>query len=59
MLLIEAKIIDSQSGALIGEAVSSMSSEKFRSEVKTKQQFQVLAETWVKSAVKAAAGYTK
>ncbi|MBX9866116.1 MAG: DUF3313 domain-containing protein, partial [Burkholderiales bacterium] len=59
VLLIEAKIIDSQSGALIGEAVSSMSSEKFRSEVKTKQQFQVLAEDWVKSAVKAAAGYTK
>jgi Protein of unknown function (DUF3313). len=57
VLLIEAKISDSLSGVILGQSVTELSSEKFRSEVKTKEQFQVLADTWVKSAVKSAAGY--
>lgn len=57
VLLVEAKLTDSVSGVLLGQSVTELSSEKFRNEVKTKAQFQTLADNWVKFTVKSAAGY--
>lgn len=55
VLIIEAKVVDSKSGELLGEAYNIVSGEKFRNEIKTSEQFQELAKNWVDMSIKFAA----
>lgn len=55
-LMVEAKLIDSVSGKLLGEGVYLVSSEQFRLEVDSPEKFQLLASQWVKTAISVATG---
>lgn len=55
-LMVEAKLLDSVSGKLLGEGVYLVSSEQFRREVDSPEKFQVLASQWVKTAIGVASG---
>lgn len=55
-LMVEAKLLDSVSGKLLGEGVYLVSSEQFRREVDSPEKFQVLAGQWVKAAIGVASG---
>ena len=55
-LMVEAKLLDSVSGKLLGEGVYLVSSEQFRLEVDSPEKFQVLASQWVKTAISVATG---
>ncbi len=56
VLVVEAKLRDSVTGKLLGEGVYTMSSDTFRMESSTPEQFQKLATDWVTTAVRVAAG---
>ena len=56
VLVVEAKLRDSVTGKLLGEGVYTMSSDTFRMESSTPEQFQMLAAAWVNTAVRVAAG---
>lgn len=56
VLVVEAKLRDSVTGKLLGEGVYTMSSDTFRMESSTPEQFQKLASDWVTTAVRVAAG---
>jgi len=56
VLVVEAKLRDSVTGKLLGEGVYTMSSDTFRMESGTPEQFQKLAIDWVTTAVRVAAG---
>jgi len=56
VLVVEAKLRDSMTGKLLGEGVYTMSSDTFRMESSTPEQFQKLAMDWVTTAVRVAAG---
>jgi len=56
MLVIEAKVNDSQSGELIGQALYTVSGESFRMETSSVEAFEKLANKWVKTALSMAAG---
>jgi len=51
MLVVEAKVNDSQSGELIGEALYTVSGESFRFQTGSVEAFQALADKWVKIAL--------
>ena len=55
-LMVEAKLLDSVSGKLLGEGVYLVSSEQFRREVDSPEKFQALASQWVKTAIGVASG---
>lgn len=55
-LMVEAKLLNSTSGSLIGEGVYLISSEQFRREVDSPEKFQQLANQWVRGAVGVASG---
>lgn len=55
-LVVEAKVNDSQTGALIGEALYTVSGESFRLESSSVEAFRKLAKKWVQTAVRVAAG---
>lgn len=55
-LMVEAKLLDSVSGKLLGEGVYLVSSEQFRREVDSPDKFQLLASQWVKAAISVASG---
>jgi hypothetical protein len=57
VLVVEAKLVDSKTGALLGEGVNIISGDKFRSEVDTPSQFKTVAQSWIKNAVRIAADY--
>jgi hypothetical protein len=56
MLVVEAKVNDSQTGELIGQALYTVSGESFRMESSSVQAFEKLADKWVKTALRVAAG---
>jgi len=56
MLVIEAKVNDSQSGELIGQALYTVSGESFRMEASSVEAFEKLADKWIKTALTMAAG---
>lgn len=55
-LMVEAKLLDSVSGKLLGEGVYLVSSDQFRREVDSPEKFQILASQWVKTAIGVASG---
>lgn len=55
-LMVEAKLLDSVSGKLLGEGVYLVSSDQFRREVDSPEKFQILASQWVKMAIGVASG---
>ena len=55
-LMIEAKLLNSTTGTLLGEGVYLVSSEQFRREVDSPAKFQLLANQWVRGAVSVASG---
>jgi len=55
-LMVEAKLLDSVSGKLLGEGVYLVSSEQFRREVDSPEKFQMLASQWIKTAIGVASG---
>lgn len=57
VLLVEAKITDSQTKKLIGQSLTSISSDSFRVGSKSADAFESAAQIWVKQAVRKAAGY--
>lgn len=56
MLVVEAKVVDSQTGGLLGEAVYTVSGEQFRLESSSVEAFRSLAQKWVQTALRVAAG---
>lgn len=56
MLVVEAKVNDSQSGELIGEALYTVSGASFRMQASSVEAFQELADKWVQTALRMAAG---
>ncbi len=56
MLVVEAKVNDSQSGELIGEALYTVSGESFRLQASSVEAFEKLADKWVQTAIRVAAG---
>jgi hypothetical protein len=56
MLVVEAKVVDSQTGGLLGEAVYTVSGEQFRLESNSVEAFRNLAQKWVQTALRVAAG---
>lgn len=56
LLVVEAKVNDSQSGELIGQALYTVSGESFRMESSSVEAFEKLADKWVKTALRVAAG---
>lgn len=56
MLVVEAKVNDSQSGELIGEALYTVSGESFRMQASSVEAFEKLADKWVQTALRMAAG---
>lgn len=55
-LMVEAKLISSKTGKLMGEGVYLVSSEQFRREVDSPEKFQLLANQWVRGAISVASG---
>lgn len=55
-LMVEAKLLDSVSGKLLGEGVYLVSSDQFRREVDSPEKFQLLASQWLKTAISVASG---
>lgn len=55
-LMVEAKLIHSTSGKLMGEGVYLVSSEQFRREVDSPEKFQLQANQWVRGAISVASG---
>jgi len=55
-LMVEAKLIDSVTGKLLGDGVYLVSREQFRLEVDSPEKFQTLASQWVRQAVSVATG---
>ena len=55
-LMVEAKLINSTTGKLMGEGVYLISSEQFRQEVDSPEKFQLLANQWVRGAISVASG---
>lgn len=55
-LMVEAKLLNSTTGSLLGEGVYLISSEQFRREVDSPEKFQQLANQWVRGAVSVASG---
>lgn len=55
-LMIEAKLLNSTTGTLLGEGVYLISSEQFRREVDSPEKFQLLANQWVRGAIGVASG---
>ena len=55
-LMVEAKLLNSTTGTLLGEGVYLVSSEQFRREVDSPAKFQQLANQWVRGAVAVASG---
>jgi hypothetical protein len=55
-LMVEAKLLDSVSGKLLGEGVYLISGEQFRREIDSPEKFQLLASQWVKTAIGVASG---
>lgn len=55
-LMVEAKLLNSTTGSLLGEGVYLISSEQFRREVDSPEKFQLLANQWVRGAVGVASG---
>lgn len=56
MLVVEAKVNDSQSGELIGEALYTVSGASFRRQAGSVEAFEELADKWVQTALRMAAG---
>lgn len=56
MLVVEAKVNDSQSGELIGEALYTVSGASFRMQAGSVEAFEELADKWVQTALRVAAG---
>lgn len=59
VLLVEAKITDSVTKKLIGQSVTSISSEEFRDSNNTEAEFEASAQIWIKQAVQNTSGYAK
>lgn len=55
-LMVEAKLLDSVTGKLLGEGVYLVSAEQFRREVDSPEKFQQLANTWIRGALGVASG---
>ena len=55
-LMVEAKLVNSTTGTLMGDGVYLISSEQFRREVDSPEKFQVLANQWVRGAISIATG---
>jgi hypothetical protein len=55
-LMVEAKLLNSTTGKLMGEGVYLISSEQFRREVDSPEKFQLLANQWVRGAISVASG---
>ena len=55
-LMVEAKLLNSTTGTLLGEGVYLISSEQFRREVDSPEKFQQLANQWVRGAIAVASG---
>ncbi|MEN9880742.1 MAG: hypothetical protein RIQ55_1388, partial [Pseudomonadota bacterium] len=55
-LMVEAKLVSSKTGKLMGEGVYLVSSEQFRREVDSPEKFQLLANQWVRGAISVASG---
>lgn len=55
-LMVEAKLLNSTTGTLLGEGVYLVSSEQFRREVDSPAKFQQLANQWVRGAAAVASG---
>ncbi len=55
-LMVEAKLVNSTTGKIMGEGVYLVSSEQFRREVDSPEKFQLLANQWVKGAISVASG---
>ena len=55
-LMVEAKLLNSTTGKLMGEGVYLVSSEQFRREVDSPEKFQLLANQWVRGAISVATG---
>lgn len=51
VLIVELKFVDSTSGTLLREVVSTISGDNFRNQANTAQEFQQLAQTWVQQAL--------
>lgn len=51
VLVVELKFVDSNSGQLLREIVSTISGDNFRNQANTAQEFQQLAQTWVQQAL--------
>jgi hypothetical protein len=56
MLVVEAKVNDSQSGELIGQALYTVSGESFRMQSSSVEAFEKLADKWVQTVLRVAAG---
>lgn len=56
MLVVEAKVNDSESGELIGEALYTVSGASFRRQAGSIEAFEELADKWVQTALRMAAG---
>lgn len=56
VILIEAKLTDSQTKQILGQSVTKISSDKFRDVDATSEQFQNNVNTWVMQAVSSAVG---
>jgi hypothetical protein len=54
--MVEAKLVSSKTGKLMGEGVYLVSSEQFRREVDSPEKFQLLANQWVRGAISVASG---
>jgi hypothetical protein len=54
MIVVEAKVQDSVSGKLLGEAVYTVAGESFRMQSSSVEAFQSLAAKWVKTALREA-----
>jgi hypothetical protein len=54
MIVVEAKVQDSVSGQLLGEAVYTVAGESFRLQSSSVEAFQALAAKWVKTALREA-----
>lgn len=56
MIVVEAKVQDSLSGVILGEAVYTVAGENFRFQSGSVQAFEALAVKWVQTALREAAG---
>lgn len=51
-MVVEIKVVDSVSGELLRETLTTISGESFRNQANTPQEFDQLAQTWVSEALK-------